>query len=140
MTDFFVRLGKSREDFQKLLDEALPVPPSPPVEMPPYQPRTSGPDSLLRQRIERIKRELPIADVIGQYLKLQSFGKTFTGLCPFHEDHNPSFTVFPATGTFHCFSCRKHGDMITFLREMDHLSFGQALDALDEMIGSGKSS
>jgi DNA primase len=49
------------------------------------------------------------------------------------EDHNPSLTVFPATGTFHCFGCRKRGDVITFLREIEHVGFREALDALDNL-------
>ena len=69
--------------------------------------------------------------VVERYVKLQKFGSNLVGLCPFHEDHNPSFTVFPATATFHCFGCRKRGDVIKFLQEVEHLSFSQALDALE---------
>lgn len=131
VTDYFVRLGRTKEDFLELLKQAQPAPPTPEPVAPQYLPRASNSDSLLSQRIERIKKELPIAEVVGQYVKLRNTGSTFVGLCPFHEDHNPSLTVYPATGTFHCFGCRKHGDAITFLREIERLSFSQALDALD---------
>src|SRR5712692_1180250 len=133
VTDFFVRLGRSSEDFLGLLEQAMPVPPAPPRSVPSFSPRTQGDESLPRERIDRIKSDLPIAKVVERYVKLQAVGDRFAGLCPFHEDHTPSFTVFPATGTFHCFGCRKHGDVITFVREMEHLSFGQALDALDNL-------
>src|SRR5207247_6637084 len=118
ITDFFVRLGRSSEDFLGLLDQAMPVPPAPPRSVPSFSPWTQGDESLPRERIDRIKSDLPIAKVIERYVKLQAVGDRFVGLCPFHEDRNPSFTVFLATQTFYCFGCRKHGDVITFLREI----------------------
>jgi DNA primase len=57
------------------------------------------------------------------------------GLCRFHEDHNPSLAVYPATGTFRCYGCQKHSDVISFLRETEQLSFSEALDALDHLPG-----
>ncbi len=133
VTDYFVRLGHSREDFLELLTQAKPAPPEPEPEFPPYQPRPQASDSILSRRIEQIKIDNPIAGVVGQYLKLQQFGSNPTGLCPFHDDHNPSLVVYPATGTFHCYGCGKHGDVITFIRDIERLSFGQALDALDQL-------
>lgn len=134
VTDFFVRLGKSREEFQKLLDEAMPVPPSPHEVKPQPLPAASSLNPELRQRVTRIKSQVPIADVIGQYLKLEPYGDYLMGLCPFHDDHNPSLAVYPARGTFRCYGCFKHGDVITFIREKDQLSFGQALDALEQKL------
>jgi len=132
VTDFFMRLGRSREDFEKLLDEAMPEPPSP--VSPPLQPapRMPGTDPILRQRIERIKREQPIEEIVGRYVQLHRYGNQLMGLCRFHEDHNPSLAVYPATGTFRCYGCSKHGDVIHFLREMEQLSFNEALNALDQ--------
>jgi DNA primase len=60
-------------------------------------------------------------------------GDYLVGLCPFHPDHHPSFVVYPATGTFYCYGCRKHGDVITFVQEHEHLTFGQALKVLDSV-------
>lgn len=68
---------------------------------------------------------------MGRYVKLQNLSHSLVGLCPFHEDHRLSLAVFPVTGTFHCFGCRKHGDVITFIREIEHLSFREALDRLE---------
>ena len=133
VTDFFVRLSKTRAEFETLMERALPAlpePPSPTRVSDASILRTT--DNTQRHRIECIKRERPIADVVGRYVKLSKFGNRFTALCPFHEDRTPSFTVFPATGTFHCFGCSKHGDVITFVREIEGLGFGQALDRLSQ--------
>jgi len=127
VTDFFVRLGRSREDFLKLLQEAKPAPPAP--EIPRFIPKNRNEAS--RERVERVKSLSPIAQIVGQYVQLRPSGGNLIGLCPFHEDRNPSFTVYPATGTFHCYGCGKHGDVISFVGCIEHLNFGQVLDALD---------
>jgi hypothetical protein len=133
VTDFFVRLGRKRKDFLKLLEEAKAVPPSLPPVMPTYPSPSRSVNAALSQRIERIKQEVPIADVVGRYVKLRTSGNNLVGLCPFHKDTNPSLAVYPKTGTFYCYGCSKHGDVITFIREIQHLSFGQALDVLDSL-------
>jgi DNA primase len=127
VTDFFIRLGRSREDFLKLLQEAKPAPPEP--EAPRFKPKTRNGGS--RERVERVKSLSKIAQIVGQYVQLRPSGSNLVGLCPFHEDRIPSFTVYPATGTFHCFGCGKHGDVISFVGWIEHLNFGQVLDALD---------
>jgi len=133
VTDFFVRLRKTRGDFLRLLEEAKPAPPKPERPIPKNLPTSRIQDSLFSQRVNQIKSQVSIDKVIGQYIKLQSSGNSFVGLCPFHEDHNPSFTVYPSSGTFHCYGCNKHGDVIKFLQDIDNLSFSQALDALDQI-------
>jgi DNA primase len=127
VTDFFVHLGRSREDFLRLIEEANPAPPAP--EIPRFVPKTHSRDS--RERVERVKSLSPIAHIVGQYVQLRPSGNNLVGLCPFHEDRVPSFTVYPATGTFHCYGCGKHGDVISFVGWIEHLNFGQVLDALD---------
>jgi DNA primase len=127
VTDFFVRLRRSREDFRELLQQAKVAPPAP--EIPHYVPKTRNGDS--RERVERVKSLSPIAQIVGQYVQLRPSGGNLVGLCPFHEDRIPSFTVYPATGTFHCYGCGKHGDVISFVGWIEHLNFGQVLDALD---------
>ena len=54
------------------------------------------------------------------------------GLCPFHDDKNPSLAVYPQTGTFRCYGCQKYGDVITFIREIEHLGFMETLERLEE--------
>jgi hypothetical protein len=141
VTDFFVRLGRSREDFVKLLKAAQPASPKPQEKRPSRPARMQSTDSLLSKRIERIKREIPIEQVIEEYVQLRpvSQGATLLGRCPFHDDRIPSLAVYPATGTFHCFGCRAHGDVIDFVRAMEHLSFGQTLDILDQQLSHHES-
>lgn len=127
VTDFFVRLGRRQEDFLNILQEAKPAPPEP--EPPRYVPKAR--DANSRNRVERIKSTNPIADIVGRYVQLRPSGSNLVGLCPFHEDRIPSFTVYPAPGTFHCYGCGKHGDVISFVGWIEHLNFGQVLDALD---------
>jgi DNA primase len=129
VTDFFIRLKGSREDFLKLLEQAKPAPPVPMIRQ--YAPKTRVSDSISRDRVERVKSLSPIVQVIGQYVQLRPSGLNLVGLCPFHKDRIPSFTVYPSTGTFHCYGCGKHGDVISFVGEIEHLNFGQVLDVLD---------
>jgi DNA primase len=131
VTDFFVRLGNTADDFLALLAQAEPAPPAEePSRVP--TPTSDKKMSLLREEAERIKREIPIIDVIDYYVELRMVGSTYVGLCPFHEDHHPSFTVYPEDGTFHCFGCGAHGDALTFLQKVEHWSFRQALYMLDQ--------
>jgi len=129
ITDYFVRLGRSREDFLKLLQEAKPAPPE--SEVHPYAPKTRKSQSVERERVERVKNENSIIQVISRYVELRPSGQNLVGLCPFHEDRIPSFTVYPNTGKFYCYGCGKHGDVISFLRYKEGYNFNQALNALD---------
>jgi hypothetical protein len=133
VTDFFVRLGKTDQDFEELLPKAMSV--SVPVVLPDSETTDSEPSKhgARREEIDRLKREVPIQTVIGADVELRPSGSTLVGLCPFHEDHRPSFTVFPSQGTFYCFGCRAHGDALTFLQKAEHLSFFQALDVLRQL-------
>jgi DNA primase len=130
ITDFFVRLGGSREDFLQLLQSAKPAPLE--QDIPSERPsRLQSTNSLLAQRIAAIKRQMTIESVVGEYLQLRPSGKHSVANCPFHDDRTPSFTVYPASGTYHCFGCRAHGDVIAFVAAMEKLSFGQALEVLE---------
>jgi DNA primase len=131
VTDFFVRLGRTDDDFRALFDQATPVPLPPPEAPRDREPRQ--PDSPLRQRVDRVKHMAPLAKVIGRYVELKSSGNTLTGTCPFHKDQMPSFTVYPETETYYCFGCGAHGDVISFLREIEGLRFFEALDMLEAL-------
>ncbi len=130
VTDFFVRLKHSREDLLKLLADARPVPPL----LPPARPRKRKLRSIATiERIEQIKANVPIAQVIAHYVPLKMSGRNLMGRCPFHDDHTPSMVVYPHSATFHCFGCQKQGDVISFLRDKENLSFYEALDALHQI-------
>lgn len=92
ITDFFVRLGRRREAFEKLLELAAPAPPREPEKAPSHK-RTYSNISPLGERVQRIKQTVSIEQVIGQYVKLRAGGKSLIGLCPFHTDHIPSLNV-----------------------------------------------
>lgn len=131
VSDFFVRLGRSTDDFQKLVEAARPAPPAAPRV--PRRRRTSDPE---REKIERLKDVVAIEDVIGTHVELRPSGQVLIGRCPFHEDRTPSFAVYPGARRFYCFGCGKRGDVITFLREIDGLGFPEAIDALERITGN----
>ncbi len=79
---------------------------------------------------EQIKESLAIETVIGEHVSLRPKNGRLWGLCPFHKEKTPSFTVSPDIGIFHCFGCNKSGDIFTFVQEYDNLSFKEALELL----------
>lgn len=78
---------------------------------------------------------LDILDYISQYVDLKRMGKYYKGLCPFHSEKTPSFTVTPDKGLFHCFGCGASGNLITFVMKYNNLSFIDALKYLAERAG-----
>lgn len=132
ITDFFVRLKCSREDFLRLLEKGQVVAPELRFENFRRVSSTSFGASQADSRIERIKNEVSIVQIVARYTKLRVSGQYFVGICPFHEDHIPSLVVYPRSRTFHCYGCQKHGDVIKFIREMENLSFSQALEVLEQ--------
>jgi len=85
--------------------------------------------------IEDLRQRVPLSDVIGRRVKLVRKGRRHTGLCPFHSEKTPSFSVVDDDGFYHCFGCGVHGDAISFLRETDGLDFLEAVERLAEMAG-----
>ncbi len=133
VTDFFVRLKRTPEDFLKLMQNAKPAASSSARTRPAKQSQMQSLDSLLADRLQRIKTEIPLERVIAEYIQLRPSGKNLIGRCPFHDDRTPSFTIYPNTNKYHCFGCRAHGDVITFVRAMEGLGFTQALEVLDPL-------
>ena len=84
--------------------------------------------------IEEIKRRLSIVDLIGTYISLKRSGRTYTGLCPFHDDKNPSMQVNEEKGLYHCFSCGAGGDIFSFLVNYRNLTFREALEELAQKL------
>lgn len=86
--------------------------------------------------IEEVKARTNIADIVGERVALKSAGVgSMKGLCPFHDERSPSFNVRPSQGFYHCFGCGESGDVFTFLREMDHLSFAEAVEKVAQRVG-----
>jgi CHC2 zinc finger len=132
VTDFFVRLGKTSQEFKELLAKAQTVP-LVDAQVDRSISDGGGTSTQLREKIDHLKRETPIESIVQPYIDLRPSGATLVGLCPFHDDHTPSFTVYPQTETFHCYGCGAHGDVLSFLQRVEHLSFHQALAALERL-------
>ncbi len=81
---------------------------------------------------EEIRSANDIVDVISQYVTLKRSGRNFFGLCPFHKEKSPSFSVSADRQYFHCFGCHKGGDVFTFVSEIERISFKEALEFLAE--------
>ena len=88
-----------------------------------------------RQIIDEIKYRSDITDVIGQYVSLKRAGSNMKGLCPFHNERTPSFTVYESTSSFYCFGCGAGGDVVSFVMRMENLSYVQALELLAKRAG-----
>ncbi|HEY8170503.1 MAG TPA: DNA primase [Candidatus Limnocylindria bacterium] len=85
--------------------------------------------------VAEIKAKLPVVEIVGETVQLKRAGTIFKGLCPFHAEKTPSFTVTPERETWHCFGCGEHGDIFTFLMRRDGLDFREALTRLAERAG-----
>ena len=91
---------------------------------------------IRQEDVEAVKERTDIVQLVGQYLTLKKSGHdSLTGLCPFHQEKTGSFSVSPAKQVFYCFGCGKGGDAITFLRELEHLSYVEAIERLASTAG-----
>ena len=88
-----------------------------------------------REIIDEIIHRNDIEQVIGSYVSLKRAGSNLNGLCPFHNEKTPSFTVFPATKSFYCFGCGAGGDAITFVMRTENLDYRSAVEVLAQRAG-----
>ncbi len=88
-----------------------------------------------REIIDEIIARNDIEQVIGSYVSLKRAGSNMNGLCPFHNEKSPSFTVFPATRSFYCFGCGAGGDVISFIMKQENLDYVGALELLASRAG-----
>ena len=86
-------------------------------------------------KLLEIREAASIEEVVGQYVKLERRGKNLLGLCPFHADSKPSFTVSPDRGIFHCFGCQAGGNVISFVMQYHKMSFPEAAAELARRYG-----
>lgn len=85
--------------------------------------------------IERLRSHFLMSEVIGRRMPLKKHGREYQGLCPFHNEKTPSFTVNDEKGFYHCFGCAAHGDAIEFIRKYDRLSYPEAIETLAREAG-----
>lgn len=89
----------------------------------------------MADEIDEIRRRIDLVDLIGHQVRLKRTGKNYTGLCPFHEDRRPSFSVSPDVGRYRCWSCGEAGDAFTWVMKTQNVEFVEALRLLAERTG-----
>lgn len=87
------------------------------------------------ETIEKIREEADLVEVIGEFVKLEKKGNSFMGLCPFHDDRNPSLSVSPAKKIYKCFSCGASGNVFTFIQNYRNISYPEAVRYVGEKVG-----
>jgi len=85
--------------------------------------------------LAELRSAADIVEVIGEHTKLKKAGRSWKGLCPFHHERTPSFTVDRDKGLYHCFGCGVGGDVIAFVRQIDRLDFPEAVEGLAQRFG-----
>lgn len=90
---------------------------------------------ISKETIDEILQRTDIEPLISSYVLLKRASDTYKGLCPFHSEKSPSFTVYPKTSSFYCFGCGIGGDAVTFIRQIEHLDYPDALKFLAKRAG-----
>jgi DNA primase len=90
---------------------------------------------ISQEKIAEIRGRASVVEVISDYVALKKLGRNYVGLCPFHAEKTPSFTVSDEKGIFHCFSCKAGGSIFNFLMQHDHLSFPEAVEQVAKRYG-----
>jgi DNA primase len=90
---------------------------------------------ILDEDVARVRESTDLVALAGEHLALKRVGRRFVGLCPFHSEKSPSFSINPELGVYMCFGCQSSGDAITFVREIEHLDFPEAVERLAARAG-----
>ncbi|UKV13699.1 CHC2 zinc finger domain-containing protein [Thalassospiraceae bacterium SW-3-3] len=85
--------------------------------------------------LDDLRARVGLADIVGTSVKLIKRGREYSGLCPFHSEKSPSFTVNEQKGFYHCFGCGAHGDVISFVMNTRGLTFVEAVEVLANQVG-----
>jgi DNA primase len=100
------------------------------------RPEAAVPGRIRDEDIAAVRERVPLEQVVGDHVALRNAGGgRLKGLCPFHDEKTPSFTVNPSLGFYKCFGCGASGDAITFVREIEHLDFSDAVEVLARRVG-----
>ncbi len=90
---------------------------------------------ILDEDVERVRQSTDIVKLISEHTQLKRVGRRWSGLCPFHNEKTPSFSVNSEDGVYYCFGCKESGDAITFVRELEHVDFPGAIEHLARRAG-----
>ena len=82
-----------------------------------------------------LRQRCNIEDIVSGYVQLKRRGKNLVGLCPFHNEKTPSFTLYPENGSFYCFGCGAGGEVVSFIRRAENLDFTEAVRFLCDRVG-----
>jgi DNA primase len=91
--------------------------------------------SIPKYFVEQVKDAIRLSELIGRYVVLRRNGKEFGGLCPFHSEKSPSFTVSDEKGFYHCFGCQAHGDAVSFMMQHERMNYVEAVKYLAGTVG-----
>jgi DNA primase len=91
--------------------------------------------SLKDGEIDKLKSRADIYNIISDYVKLKKSGKNYSGLCPFHKEKTPSFSVDPSKQLYHCFGCGEGGDVINFIEKIENMDFIEAVEFIAKKVG-----
>src|SRR5690606_24973032 len=86
-------------------------------------------------KIDEVRASVDLVDVVGDYVRLKKQGARFVGLCPFHNEKTPSFSVDPNQDLYYCFGCKAGGDLFRFVQEMEGVGFLDAVRLLADRAG-----
>ncbi|MDO5568843.1 MAG: DNA primase [bacterium] len=90
---------------------------------------------ISQEIVNEIRQKNDIVNVVSLYLPLEKRGKNYFGVCPFHDDKNPSMSVSPDLQMYHCFSCKAAGNVFKFVADYEHVSYNEAIKLLGEKVG-----
>ena len=85
---------------------------------------------IVDEDVERVRQGSDLVDVVSKHVALRKVGRRWTGLCPFHAERTPSFSVNGEDGLYYCFGCQARGDVISFVRQVEQLDFVGAVEWL----------
>jgi DNA primase len=88
-----------------------------------------------RDNVARVREAADLVDIVSDHVRLKKRGRSWEGLCPFHEEKTPSFSVDPDKGLYYCFGCHQGGDLFKFVMQVEHLNFPEAVERLARRYG-----
>jgi len=90
---------------------------------------------ISRDSVARVREAADLVDIVSDHVRLKKRGRSWEGLCPFHEEKTPSFSVDPDKGLYYCFGCHQGGDLFKFVMQVEHLNFPEAVERLARRYG-----
>ncbi|MEO6121614.1 MAG: CHC2 zinc finger domain-containing protein, partial [Acidimicrobiales bacterium] len=90
---------------------------------------------IVEEDVARVREATDFVAVASEHVSLKRVGRQWVGLCPFHDEKSPSFSINAEQGVYFCFGCQVGGDVITFVRELDHLGFAETVERLAARAG-----